>query len=268
MASKTLCFSTGRPQCSRFSETARIDVALRTPEFRRARKFIHAHGAATMLRPMRLVLYQYWRSSSSWRVRFALAYKGLAYESRAVNLLEGEQTSPEHLLRSPLGVVPTLLVDGRALSESVAIVELLDELFPDPPLLPRDPWLRARVRQLSEIINSEIQPLHNLGTIRRVSSDPEEQRTWAKHWLERGLGAFEALLAQTASEYGAQRYCVSDELTMADIFLLPQIYQARRFGANLERFPMTMRVHESIAKLGAAIISSPERSPGAPAQSL
>lgn len=217
-----------------------------------------------MLGRMRLVLYQYWRSSSSWRVRFALAHKGLAYESRAVNLLEGEQTSPEHLLRSPLGVVPTLVVDGRAFSESVAIVELLDELFPQPPLLPRDPWLRARVRQLSEFINSGIQPLHNLGTIRRVSSDPEEQKAWAKHWIERGLGAFEALLARSVSEYGETAYCVSNELTMADVFLLPQIYQARRFGADLDRFPMTMRVHDRIATLDAAITSSPERSPGAP----
>lgn len=214
---------------------------------------------------MRLVLYQYWRSSSSWRVRFALAHKGLAYEARVVNLLDGQQASPENRERNPLGVVPTLVVDGRPLSESVAIVELLDELFPEPPLLPRDPWLRARVRQLSEIINSGIQPHHNLGTIRRISSEPEAQRAWAKHWIERGLGAFEALLGQVASEYGEPRYCVSNELTMADVFLLPQIYQARRFGADLEAFPRTMRVHDRIALLDAAIASSPERSPGAQA---
>lgn len=215
-----------------------------------------------------LVLYQYWRSSSSWRVRFALAHKAIAYESRAINLLEGEQVQAEHLLRSPMGVVPCLVVDGRIMTESVAIIELLDDLFPERLLLPREPWLRARVRQLAEIINSGIQPLHNLGTLRRVSADPEAQKAWAKHWIERGLGAFEALLTQASSESGERRYCVSDELTMADVFLVPQIYQARRFGADLERFPRTMQVHARVASLEAAIESSPERSPGAPSPSL
>lgn len=210
---------------------------------------------------MRLVLYQYWRSSSSWRVRFALAYKKIPYEARIINLLQAEQTSPEHLERSPLGVVPCLVIDGQPLTESLAIIELLDELFPTPRLLPADPWQRARVRQLSEVVNSGIQPLHNLGTIRRVSADPEEQRAWARHWIERGLSAFEALL----EKYGSpdSRYCVGDELTMADVCLVPQIYQARRFGADLSRFPRTMRVHDNAAAHEAAIASAPENSPGA-----
>lgn len=210
---------------------------------------------------MRLVLYQYWRSSSSWRVRFALEYKKLPYEARIINLLANEQTSPEHLERSPLGVVPCLVIDGKPVTESLAILELLDELFPTPSLLPSDPWQRARVRQLSEIVNSGIQPLHNLGTIRRVSSDPDEQKAWARHWIERGLSAFEALLAQDGSDDAL--YCVGDQLSMADVCLVPQIYQARRFGADLARFPRTMRIHDHVASLEAAIASSPERSPGA-----
>lgn len=213
---------------------------------------------------MHFALYQYWRSSSSWRVRFALAHKRIEYESHAINLLDGEQTSESHLSRNPMGFVPCLVIDGRPMTESVAIVELLDDLVPERPLLPRDPWLRARVRQLAEIINSGIQPLHNLGVLRKVSSDPEAQRQWARHWIERGLGAFEALLAQTAADSGERRYCVSDELTMADIFLVPQVYQARRFGAALESFPRTMQVHDRIASLEAAIASSPERALGAP----
>lgn len=213
---------------------------------------------------MRISLYQYWRSSSSWRVRFALAHKGLAYESHVVNLLDGEQTGAEHLSRSPMGVVPCLVVNGRAITESLAIIELLDELAPERPLLPADPWLRARVRQLAEVINSGIQPLHNLGTLRRVSPDPEVQKAWAKHWIERGLGAFDELLSQIAREVGEHRYCVTDEVTMADICLVPQVYQARRFGAELERFPRLMQVHDRLARLDAAVISSPERSPGAP----
>ena len=210
---------------------------------------------------MRLVLYQYWRSSSSWRVRFALEHKKVPYEARIINLLANEQTSPEHIERSPLGVVPCLVIDGKPMTESLAILELLDELFPTPPLLPSDPWQRARVRQLSEIVNSGIQPLHNLGTIRRVSSDPDEQKAWARHWIERGLSAFEALLAQDGSNDAL--YCVGDQLSMADVCLVPQIYQARRFGADLTRFPRTMRIHDHVASLEPAIASSPERSPGA-----
>jgi len=210
---------------------------------------------------MRLVLYQYWRSSSSWRVRFALEHKKVPYEARIINLLANEQTSPEHIERSPLGVVPCLVIDGKPMTESLAILELLDELFPTPPLLPSDPWQRARVRQLSEIVNSGIQPLHNLGTIRRVSSDPDEQKAWARHWIERGLSAFEALLAQDGSNDAL--YCVGDQLSMADVCLVPQIYQARRFGADLTRFPRTMRIHDHVASLEAAVASSPERSPGA-----
>jgi len=216
-----------------------------------------------MLARMQLVLFQYWRSSSSWRVRFALEYKKVPYEARVIKLLQNEQTSPEHVRRSPLGVVPCLLIDGKPMTESIAIIELLDELFPTPKLLPSDPWRRARVRQLSEIINSGIQPLHNLGTIRRVSDEPEKQRAWARHWIERGLSAFEALLEQEGSGEGERCFCVGDDLTMADICLVPQIYQARRFGADLARFPRTMRVHDHIASLDAAIASSPERSPGA-----
>src|SRR4051812_37519520 len=114
---------------------------------------------------MELILYNYWRSSCAWRVRFALAYKGLAYESRAVDLLASAQLSDEHKGRSPMGVVPCLVIDGRALSESVAILEYLEELVPEKPLLPRDPWARARVRQLVQLVNSGIQPLQNTSVV-------------------------------------------------------------------------------------------------------
>lgn len=220
-----------------------------------------------MLPRMHFALYQYWRSSSSWRVRFALAHKKIEYESHAINLLDGQQSSSEHLSRNPMGFVPCLVIDGRPMTESVAIVELLDDLVPERPLLPKAPWDRARVRQLAEIINSGIQPLHNLGVLRKVASGPEEQRRWAQYWIGRGLGAFEALLTQIEAESGERRYCVGDELTMADIFLVPQVYQARRFGVDLESFRRTMQAHDRIASLEAAIASSPERALGAPNQS-
>src|SRR5437773_93893 len=117
----------------------------------------------------RAVLYHFWLSSSSWRVRWALAFKGVPFRSVMIDLRAGEQHRPEHRARNPLGYVPTLEIDGRTLGESVAILEYLEERFPDPPLYPRDPWLRARVRQVVELVNSGVQPLQNLLVLQRVS---------------------------------------------------------------------------------------------------
>jgi maleylpyruvate isomerase len=213
---------------------------------------------------MGLVLYEYWRSSASHRVRFALCYKGLAYESRTVSLKDGEQRASAHLERSPLGVVPTLVVDGRPLTESVAILEYLEEVFPEPPLLPRDPWARGRVRQLVEFVNSAMQPLQNLIVIRRVSPDPEVQKEWARFFIERGLSAFERTLGEVEREIGKGRYSVGDALTLADVYLVSQLGAARRFGVALEGFPRILSVEGACSQLPAAIASLPERQPDAP----
>jgi maleylacetoacetate isomerase len=130
----------------------------------------------------RLTLYNYWRSSSSHRVRIALALKGLEYEYVPVDLRTGEQAKDTHKARSPTGYVPCLSIDGATYVESVAILELLDERFPLPPLFPGDPHGRARVRALVEIVNSGIQPLQNLAVLARVSADAEEQRKWGAHF--------------------------------------------------------------------------------------
>src|SRR5947208_539183 len=142
---------------------------------------------------METILYHYWLSSSSWRVRWALAIKGVPYRSEMIDLRAGEQHRPEHRARNPLGYVPTLRIDGHTLGESVAIIEYLDERFPDPPLYPRDPWRRARVRQLVELVNSGIQPMQNLTVLQRISPDRAAQTEWARHFNERGMAACESL---------------------------------------------------------------------------
>ena len=131
-----------------------------------------------------LVLYTYWRSSSAYRVRLALAAKGIPYRSVAVNLLEGAQRSPPHLERNPMGQVPCLVVGGETFVESVAIIELLEELHPDPPLLPREPAARARVRALVEVVNAGTQPLQNLRVLQKLSSDHEVRKDWIRHFIE------------------------------------------------------------------------------------
>src|SRR5262249_16388476 len=137
--------------------------------------------------PAKLVLYTYWRSSSSYRVRFALAAKGLAYESVAVDLLKEQQSTPQHKARGAMGYVPCPVIDGNPFVESVAIIELLEDLFPTPPLLPKDPYARAHVRAIVEMINADIQPLQNRHVLLHAAKDPEGQRAWGKHFVTRGL---------------------------------------------------------------------------------
>jgi maleylacetoacetate isomerase len=213
---------------------------------------------------VKLVLYHYWRSSSSWRVRFALQHKGLPYESKFVNLLKSEQLTDEHKRVSPMGAVPCLLVDGRPLTESVAICEYLEEVAPERPLLPRDPWLRARVRQVTEHINSGIQPLQNLIVLDRVSSDAAQRKAWAQFFNERGLRALEAMLESFEKEGVSGRYTVGDELTLADVFLVPQVFTALRFEVPLEPFSRAARIYQTCMQLDAAIASSPAKQPDAP----
>ncbi len=212
---------------------------------------------------MNLVLYHYW-PSSAWRVRFALSYKGLAYESRFVNLRTLEQRTDEYKRISPLGVVPCLLVDGKPLTESVAILEFLEEVAPDKPLLPRDPWRRARVRQLVQLVNSGIQPLQNLVVLDHLSKDEDTRKAWVRHFVGRGLGALEAALASVEEEFGPGRYSVGDEPSLADIYLVPQVATALRFEVVLDPYLRVRRIYEECMKLESAIAALPENQPDAP----
>lgn len=201
----------------------------------------------------KLVLSTYWRSSCSYRARIALNYKKLAYESKYVNIVSGEQKTPEYLAQNPIGHVPTLHIDGVPYVESVAIMELLEELHPDPPLLPKSPQDRARVRALVETINAGIQPLQNLIVLDKVGGDDQEKRgAWMRFFITRGLTAFEAL----ASEKGP--FAFGEAFTMADACLVPQLVAARRANVDLTPFPRIVRAETAALALPFVAAARPE----------
>ena len=206
-----------------------------------------------------VLLHHYWRSSSSWRVRWALALKGIEYRSNAIDLLHGAQSDAEFKRSSPMGLVPCLVVDGRALTESVAILEWLEEMHPEPPLLPMAPFRRARVRQLVEFVNSGTQPLQNLGVLRHYSADKNAQKVWAQHWVVRGLQSLERELGIIEGEGNGGAHAVGDTVTFADIFLVPQVYNARRFEIDLTPFPRVVAVEAAALATEAAMTSHPAR---------
>jgi len=208
---------------------------------------------------MKIKLYHYWRSSSSWRVRWALAHKGLAAEYIAVSLLNGESESPEHLARNPLGYLPVLEVieTGKKparLFESIAILEWLEETHPEKPLLPQDAWSRARVRQLVEIINADTQPLQNLPPQELHSQDPAEKKRWAQHWIRLGLQAYETVVRETAGTFS-----VGHALTFADLCLVPQVYNAKRYDIDLSVYPTVLRICAEAEKTSGWKESEPEK---------
>jgi maleylacetoacetate isomerase len=211
-----------------------------------------------------LTLYSYWRSSSSHRVRIALALKGLAYGYEAVDLSSGEQSSAAHRARSPTGYVPYLVLDGVGYVESVAIVEMLDEAFPDPPLYPATARDRARVRALVEIVNSGIQPMQNLAVMRHARPDAEGQREWIRHFVARGLAAFDAAMGLAEREGVRGRYAYGDTPTAADVFLVPQVVVAKRMDVDLAPLPAVSRAFEAAMALEAFQAAAPERQPDAP----
>jgi maleylacetoacetate isomerase len=210
-----------------------------------------------------LILYNYWRSSSSHRVRIALAHKGLDYRYIAVNLLTDEQSSEPHKARSPTGYVPCLVLDGVAYVESVAILELIDERYPSPPLYPKDAHARARVRALVEIINSGIQPLQNRHVTQFLSPDAEVQRKWLVHFVARGLAGLEAAMKGNEEEGARGRYAYGDAVTAADAFLVPQVVSAQRFHVDLAPYPRVSRAFDEAMKLEAFVAAAPERQPDA-----
>ncbi len=211
-------------------------------------------------------LYNYWRSSASWRVRIALALKGVAYEYVPVNLIRegGEQHGEGYRALNPMEQVPTLEFEEggvvRRLTQSIAIIEYLDERFGGAPLLPRDPYLRARARALAEVVNSGVQPLQNLEAQRYVREELKgDAHAWTAHFIGRGMRALEALASETAG-----RFLVGDAVTVADVCLVPQMTAARRFGVDPASLPTLARVEAACQELEAFKAARPERQPDAP----
>jgi maleylacetoacetate isomerase len=219
--------------------------------------------------PTPLTLYTYWRSSASFRVRIALAYKGLAYDPVFINLQAGEQRKEEYrAVGHPMGYVPCLVVDGVQYVESTAIIELLEEIHPSPPLLPKLPGDRARVRALMQVVNAGIQPLQNLAVLDYLGPEPARRVEWMRHFITRGLAGWEALAARFEKESGGERaaggpFAYGPDFSAADVLLIPQLYAARRFDIDLTAFPTIMRVEEATKDLPFVKAAYPDAQPDA-----
>ena len=208
-------------------------------------------------------LYTYFRSSAAFRVRIALNLKGLKYDPAFIHLAKGEHRKPEYAGVYPQALLPTLVDDGEVLSQSLAIIEYLDETHPTPSLLPKDPLGRARVRSLSLLIACEIHPLNNLRTLqylkRNLGQNEEQINTWYRHWVADGLIKLEADLARP----GTGKFCHGDTPTMADCCLVPQIFNAKRYNSDLAPYPIVMRVFDACMKLEGFDRAQPSKQPDA-----
>jgi len=212
-----------------------------------------------------LLLHSYWRSSSSYRVRIALNLKGLTYRQHAVHLLRegGEQNLPGYRAVNPLGLVPALTHGQRVIVQSVAICEYLEETFPEPPLLPGDPAERARVRAIVQAIADEIQPLNNLAVLKYLADDMQQDkaaiRRWYQHWVKRGFSAIESWLDSPATG----DCCHGDQPTLADCYLVPQLYNAERFECDLSAYPRILRIANHCRRLEPFRAAAPDNQPDA-----
>ena len=204
-----------------------------------------------------LTLYHFWRSSSSWRVRWALRLKAIDCDFVHVDLATGDAQRPGYLKRNALAQVPVVELRGHrfgTLTETVAILEWLDETVPDPaPLVPHDPMLRARARQLTEIVNANIHVLQNISTFHRHSDDAAEQQRWNHEWVERGLKAYEQVVDETAGTWS-----LGDGVTMSDLYLIPICENALRYGIDLAAYPHIARIVATAKATEACRLSSPE----------
>ena len=211
---------------------------------------------------MSLVLHAYWRSGTSYRTRIALNLKGLDYEIRPVNLAAGEQGSGAYRELDPQGLVPTLEVDGQALIQSPAILEWLEEAHPAPPLLPADAIGRARVRAMAAVIGCDVHPLNNLRVLRSLKRDlgasEAQLSAWEARWIGDGFAALERLIGRFGGAY-----CHGEAPSLADCYLIPQVYSAVRFGVDLGPYPLIRRVDERASALPAFAAAHPDRQPDA-----
>ena len=207
-------------------------------------------------------LYTYFRSSAAYRVRIALNLKGAKADYRYVHLVKdgGQQHKPGYLAVNPQGLVPALVDHGHVLTQSLAIIEYLEETHPQPPLLPKDPLGRARVRALAQVVACDIHPLNNSRLLkyleRELHADETARNTWYRHWVVEGFTALEKLLAGNSR---TGKFCHGDQPTLADICLVPQVFNAKRFEIDLAPFPAIRRIHDHCLTLKAFTDATPEK---------
>lgn len=208
-----------------------------------------------------MILYSYWRSTTSLRVRAALNLKGLSYETRSVNLLEGAQAAPAYTTLNPIGGVPTLVLDdGTVLTQSMAILDYLDEVHPTPSLLPDDPVARARMRAAAHALALDVHPINNLKVVKHFKGhghSDAEGRAWMNHWCGLGFAAMQELVAPEGP------YCFGQTVTQADLCLVGQMVNARRWGLDLAPFARLDRIDQSLRALPEIAAAMPEQQPDA-----
>jgi len=213
-----------------------------------------------------LTLYSYFRSSAAFRVRIALNLKGLKSDMRFVHLVKhgGAQHGDDYKAINPLRLVPTLIDNGHPISQSLAILEYLEEQAPEPPLLPRDPLARARVRQIALSVVCDIHPINNLRVLRYLKddlhADDQVRIDWQRHWMALGFEALETLLHRDPA---TGTFCHGDAPTLADICLVPQLTNARRVQMDLTPYPTLLRIEEAAYRLPAFVAARPENQPDA-----
>ncbi|CAG7820229.1 unnamed protein product [Allacma fusca] len=200
------------------------------------------------------ILYSFSHSSCTWRVRLALNYKDIAYETRVVNLSRGETRDPEFLKVNPAGHIPALVVNGKVLAQSMAILEYIEEAYPEKPLLPKDLIQRAKVREICELIVSGIQPLQHRQVAGKYSDDKQKQLEWQDFYIHRGLTALERILTDCSG-----KYAVGDDFTLADCCLIPQVFNAEhRFKMDMSGFPRINEINKNLSELPAFKTAHPD----------
>lgn len=215
-----------------------------------------------MIDTQEIVLHGYWRSGTSYRTRIALNAKGFAYRQEPVNLLKGAHHDEAYLELNPQGLVPALIIEGRIFTQSSAIIEWLEERYPDPPLLPQDIGARAIVRAMAMTVACDIHPLNNLRVLKAIkhdlSADDDAKNVWIARWIGDGFAALEVLIAR----YGGS-YAFGDSLSIADCHLVPQVYSAERFGVPLDDYPALMHATMNARAHPAVAAAHPDQQPDA-----
>jgi len=207
------------------------------------------------------ILYTYFRSSCSWRVRICLELAELSVDQVPVHLVKNEQHDQDYSQKNPMEQVPTFVMGDLVLTQSVAIMEYINEIRPEANILPRDPVLRAKVRMLTEMIVSGIQPIQNLAVLQKLSKEQVERAAWARHWITTGFVALEKVLETTAGDC-----CVGDEITMADCCLVPQVFNANRFSVDMSQFPTISRLNETLSQKPQFKAAHPSKQQDCPAE--